>query len=666
MAYQEPDNQDDIILTPTEAQLQKDWGMDHQEILRAHPIYDHIHRIWPQLTFTHDDLFLGGANNPLHAHRDGDPYYIYISDKEDLEDMRAFYAKVKERVLQRIRNGEITDKTEDEVLDIEVRYIPKDKDGKRYISYYEHGILHIPERGVSPGLDRFLKGIFFYWDTTFMIRGMIQDGMADLAKDMLDNLLYEIDHYNGPLNANSTFCLSIGEDGNIQKPRSQLPLIAAQILNIYRNWDRLDFEQKESPEEWLKRALVMVEKHYEHWTTGRHLDDKTGLSKFDTGHIKPGVEVMHAEPEHYMQAYIKLKELYERSRHTDTPLEERSYQERKDLYYVALFLECDKNGDPVPFSIDMEKGDVRGLTKDFFRGDWAMRESGFDPSRRFGYMNVDIINHLPVCLNMFRWKMEEELAEMYDIIAETDLDNPDWIEGAQKWSEKAQATKKAIRKYLWDDARPQYDWEEPDRPDDPMYPCYRDLNINPVADEYQVGKFRRYNFVANAATALWTGVATQDQARVMIEKTLPLFEREFGLMTSTRRTGCQWDGPISFSVNEIMFAEGAELYGFYHTALRLREKRKRALEREFERTGELWEKNEVIHGTCNTAQFIGEGIGYNDNDRGFGWTNSEYIDCVIAIERLKQKISGDYKPGPCVTSNFVIYELLPIQDEPQS
>ena len=607
-------------------------------------IDDYIHNTWEALSFDPEDLFLGGARDTLLPHNPDEPCIVYISEKENLEKIQQYYAKTRQRVIEKIRNGEIAGFEESDVLNIEIKRLPHDKPG----------ILHIPKRGISPGLDRYSKGTFYNWDSAFMIRGLIQDGRADLAKDMIDNLLYEIDHYDGPMNANSTFCLSKDENGNLRKPRSQLPLVASKALIVYRNWDRLDNPDQEDKIKWLKKAVELSEKHHEHWMTGPHYDEATGLSKFSTDHTDPGVEVIHAEPDHYRHAYETLREMFERSKNSKVPLENRSYQERKDAYYAEIYLQKDAQGNPVQFTQSIDTGKVSGLTGDFFKGDWAMRESGFDPSRRFGFMNVDIINHIPVCLNTFRKKMEDDLSELYKILAEEEPDNPQWRDGIARWANAAQDTKNAIQEHLWDDGAPQFPDDDPMNEADPMPASFRDLNINPLAKQYQIGEFRRYNFVTTGAAALWTGTATEEQAEQIIENVLPLLERDYGVKTSTRASGCQWDDDITFSPNEIIIAEGAEKYGYYYTALRLRKKRVRAIEEEYERSGFMWEKMEVAKGTHHTSQYIGEGVGYAENDRGFGWTLAEYIDAKKAITRLEKKIAGKYLDEPCITTSFMV------------
>ena len=608
-------------------------------------IDDYIHEMWEVLSFDHEDLFLGGARDTLLPHDPNEAHYVYVSEKENLAEVQDYYLQVRATVIDKIRNGEIEGYAEGDVLDIEIKQLPHDKPG----------ILHIPKRGLSPGIDRYSKGTFYNWDSAFMIRGLVQDGMVDLAKDMVDNLLYEIEHYDGPLNANSTFCRSKDAQGNLRKPRAQLPLVASKVLNVVCNWSKLKSEGGESKLEWLKRATALCEKHHEHWMTGAHYDEATGLSKFDTNHDLPGVEVIYAEPGHYRHAYDTLYDMYERNKNNKTHIADRLYQERKDAYYVENFLAFDEQDNtPVAFSQNAETGEVRGLTPAFFRGDWAMRESGFDPSRRFGFMNVDIINHIPVCLNAFRKNMEDSLSELHKILAEEEPDNPQWKEGVSRWSVAAQKTKAAMQEHLWDDGSPQYNDDDPKNENDPMPPSFRDLNVNPLAEKYQIGKFRRYNFVSTSAAPLWTGIATDQQAAQIIENVLPLLERGYGVRTSTRHSGCQWDYEITFSPNEVMMAEGAEKSGYYHTSLRLRKKRVHAIKKEYERTGFIWEKMEVVEGTCNTGQYIGKGIGYASNDRGFGWTIAEYIDAQHAISRLEKKIAGEDPSEPNIVTSYLV------------
>src|SRR5437016_875043 len=80
---------------------------------------------------------------------------------------------------------------------------------------------------------------------------LLADGEVELARDMVDNFLYEIEHYGTILNANRTYYLT----------RSQPPFLTEMILGVFeRTGDR----------EWLRRTLPAIEKYHRFWTSGPH------------------------------------------------------------------------------------------------------------------------------------------------------------------------------------------------------------------------------------------------------------------------------------------------------------------------------------------------------------------------------------------------------------
>src|SRR5262245_29199960 len=67
------------------------------------------------------------------------------------------------------------------------------------------GLLYLQNRYVVPG-GRFNE--MYGWDSYFIIRGLVRDGRSDLARGMVENFFFEIEHYGGVLNANRTYYLS--------------------------------------------------------------------------------------------------------------------------------------------------------------------------------------------------------------------------------------------------------------------------------------------------------------------------------------------------------------------------------------------------------------------------------------------------------------------------
>jgi neutral trehalase len=43
------------------------------------------------------------------------------------------------------------------------------------------------------------------WDSYFIIRGLVREAKIDLAKGMVENFFFEIEHYGTVLNANRTY-----------------------------------------------------------------------------------------------------------------------------------------------------------------------------------------------------------------------------------------------------------------------------------------------------------------------------------------------------------------------------------------------------------------------------------------------------------------------------
>src|ERR1700756_3807440 len=82
------------------------------------------------------------------------------------------------------------------------------------------GLLYLPNRYVVPG-GRFNE--MYGWDSYFIIRGLLQAGRVELARDMVENFFFEIEHYGAMLNANRTYYLT----------RSQPPFVSSMVVDVY-------------------------------------------------------------------------------------------------------------------------------------------------------------------------------------------------------------------------------------------------------------------------------------------------------------------------------------------------------------------------------------------------------------------------------------------------
>ncbi len=86
----------------------------------------------------------------------------------------------------------------------------------------KQGLLYLEHPYVVPG-GQFNE--MYGWDSYFIIRGLLRDNRPELAKGMVENFFYEIEHYGGVLNANRTYYLG----------RSQPPFLTSMILAVYQS-----------------------------------------------------------------------------------------------------------------------------------------------------------------------------------------------------------------------------------------------------------------------------------------------------------------------------------------------------------------------------------------------------------------------------------------------
>lgn len=327
--------------------------------------------------------------------------------------------------------------------------------------------------------------------------------------------------------------------------------------------------------EWLKQALPSVEKHYNYWVTGKHListDPAAGLSRYYAFGEGPAIEVEQGEIEDGKNHYQRIQEYYKTHEITD--------------YDVTEYYDVDKDQ----------------LTPKFYRADRTMRESGFDPSNRFGPFNIDILHYAPVCLNSLLYKMEIDLRGMYLLL--------DHSQKAIQMEEKAARRKQSMDKVMWDEERG----------------LHQDFN-------FKTNQIRHYPF-ATMFFPLWAGCASPTQVRQVLSN-LPLLEREGGLMTSTHVSGNQWDAPFAWAPLQEIAVKGLlnypEVPGTKDAAIRLATKFINTIAKDFHKTHALFEKYDVERMSSNVSDEIE--FGYSSNEKGFGWTNSVFLELMDIIQK---------------------------------
>jgi alpha,alpha-trehalase len=437
--------------------------------------------------------------------------------------------------------------TAEDFSKIEIRRLPED-----FSQIREQGLLYLPNPYVVPG-GRFNE--MYGWDSYFIQLGLLKDGKIELAKNMTDNFLYEIRQYGQILNANRTYYLT----------RSQPPFLTEMLLGVYR---------QTTDRAWLAGSLDAAGQYYRYWTRGPHLTPQTGLSRyFDLGD-GPSPEVLASEVNAAGHTHYDLARNYLRTHRVEAYDVARFYDRKRDL-----------------------------LTPDFYKADRSMRESGFDPSARFGPFNADIVAYNPVCLNSLLYVMEKEMAEILEILGK-DAE-------AAPWRARAGERAERVNRLMWD-------------AHDGLYYDYN----------FEKQQRRPYPFLTTFYP-LWAGIASPEQA-ARVRKALGKFEQPGGLRTSTNRSGDQWDAPFGWAPLQLIAVEGLRRYGYNDDANRIAEKFLSMVHDEFLRTGNILEKYDVER---RAADIQGEvRYGYSSNEVGFGWTNGVYKVLVDELSPGRQAL----------------------------
>jgi alpha,alpha-trehalase len=498
--------------------------------LRA--IQKYIRESWHTLTRSSAQLAKAAPDPKFKPMPDG-RWPVYVSQRENIK-----------RIEQNLR----AQVSAEDFATIDIRQLPNDPSEVR-----EHGLLYLPHPYVVPG-GRFNE--MYGWDSYFTQVGLVRDNEMVLAKNMVDNFLYQIDHYGKILNANRTYYLS----------RSQPPFLTQMILNVYRKQRNLS---------WLRATVPAIEKYYRFWIEEPHLTRQTGLSRYYDLGDGPAPEVLSGERDDQGRDHYDLVKEYYRT------------HEVKD-YDLSQYY-------------DKGKGQLTDL---FYKGDRSMRESGFDPSNRFGPFNVDIIRYDPVCLNSLLYLMETDTAEILRTLGRA--------RQARVWTNRAEARRQSINRLMWDEQ-------------DGLYYDYN----------FVEKRVRRYPFVTTFYP-LWVGVADKRQAARIVAN-LHLFERPGGLLTSTNVSGSQWDAPFGWGPTEMIAVEGLRRYGYAKEADRISVNFLSMILKEFIQHNTIVEKYDVERRESEVS--AGLKFGYKSNEIGFGWTNAAFTELYALLpDREKPKV----------------------------
>ncbi|KAF9141459.1 alpha,alpha-trehalase nth1 [Mortierella sp. GBA39] len=493
---------------------------------------------------------------------------------------------------------------EDEVLEYYKGQLPKEITPKYVQSINEKpGILalamtkHVEEDGsmtlkgvpfVVPG-GRFNE--MYGWDSYFESLGLLIDGRLELAKGMVDNFVYEIQHYGKILNANRSYYLT----------RTQPPFLTDMMLKVY---DRLPFSLEAENKQWLAVALAAAIKEYlTVWMSQPRYDPISGLSRFYSEGIgmPPETEATHFD--HVIKPFADAMGL--------------SIEVYSKMYNEGVVIEPELDT--------------------YFKHDRAVRESGHDTTYRLDNCCADLAT---IDLNALLYKYEIDIAETiqtmygdsfetphydcYDTLAQEEKGEKTESEQekgsgermmmhtSEQWFERARIRQEKLNRYCWNEERG-------------MFFDY-DTRLETMCTYESVTTFY----------AMWAGCADRDKAERMMTMALPLFEVTGGLVSGTEssrgfitlaRPNRQWDFPFGWAPHQIISWIGFEKYGFMEEAKRTCYRWLYTITKSFvDFNGVVPEKFDVVNMTHKVQVEYGNvGVDFKFIPReGFGWMNASY------------------------------------------
>ena len=233
----------------------------------------------------------------------------------------------------------------------------------------------------------------------------------------------------------------------------------------------------------------------------------------------------------------------------------------------------------------------REAALEYGRSMFSLAESGWDCTSRFA---LDAHKYAPVDLNSLLYMLEKNMEYFAGVIG-ADMD-------AELWCERARMRKERINKLLWS-------WERG---------AFCDLNV-------ESGKLN--NVVSCAAFyPLFARFADDEQAEKAV-KALKLLEQKFGVACCEKRDdllNLQWDYPHGWACLHYIVIRGLLNYGKKADALRIAEKYVNTVTDNFVRTGNLWEKYNVVTGEVSVTQEY-------KTPPMMGWSAGVYLYCEALL-----------------------------------
>ena len=153
-----------------------------------------------------------------------------------------------------------------------------------------HSLIYVKNGFIVPG-GRFKE--FYYWDSYWVIEGLLLSDMYQTAKGMIDNFVYMVEKYGFIPNGGRIYYLM----------RSQPPLLHLMVSKYLEFTGDYDY---------LGTIIAMLEKEFAFWQREKMVDVRVNGRTYKMGHYS--VDSTRPRPESYREDYQMAQNLPEKSR----------------------------------------------------------------------------------------------------------------------------------------------------------------------------------------------------------------------------------------------------------------------------------------------------------------------------------------------------------------
>lgn len=253
------------------------------------------------------------------------------------------------------------------------------------------------------------------WDSYMTALGLLENGKIDIAKSLVVNFAFCIQHYGKILNANRSYYLT----------RSQPPFLTDMAMRVY---DKI--KHQEGALDFLRIAVrAAIKEYYNVWTSEPRYDAATGLSRYRPNGIgiPPETEASHFT-------------------HLLTP-----YAQKHGMTFDG-FIAAYNNDQIEEPELD-----------EYFMHDRAVRESGHDTTYRLEKVAANLATvDLNSCLYKYEidiaWCIRQFFKDRLAIPPEfqTEANRLDGYEVSGTWDRRAKMRKARMDRYLWNEKAGMY------------------------------------------------------------------------------------------------------------------------------------------------------------------------------------------------------------------